>query len=1458
MKIPLPLQRRRRSGVAIVLVLSILVLLTVVVVGFFTNATTDLTSSKSYSDSVRVKLLSDSSVNLVQSQIRQATSGLDGGKVVAWASQPGVIRTYDDNGNPKKTYKLFSSDKLTVDGAYNPVDTTQATADIPTDWNTHPSDFTDLNSPLVVADVNGSITDPSPADPSPADPTKTTKYSARFPIVDGTNLIDLNGTLTYDAILPGQPPAGSGDSLPDVEGFSVQKPKTYDSGKLIGPNNNPVPMPVRWLYVLQNGQLQVRDPKTGIIPGATNEKNKPNPVVGRIAFWTDDDTCKININTASEGTAWDRPYAKTATEVAYSTNMPVQNEFQAFPGHPSKTSLSTVLGGLWPVPSYTIPSTTSVATGIVKAGNAITAGNYNLLQPYYDLVPRVTESQAKGSAAASQPTLVDGNERSAANNVKYGIPYDADRLYTSVDELMFKQQMSNDKLTRLARNNTANTAAKNPLTPQLLETARFFLTTNNRAPEVTMLNTPRIALWPLQFDSSRLTAKEKLLAFCSTIPAASGNLYAIQRFGISTSSYPDNGSSNSATVDWTRVPRNGQIYGYLQKLMASKVPGLGGTFSGKYPSSVDQIETEMVDQIRSTTNLYTIRPLQGSGDTWNKYTDAGQVVPLVNPSNGTSGTNTQGFGRFSTITEAAIDFFRVYDPTKPSPPVQIGAVLILQPFNASPGYGSMRRNLQIEVLGLDQFTINDSDNPLSQPVKLGFPVPTPNSTPPNSNAVNVIGGPDGRVANGNLTEYNGLISSFYTAVDATAPKTLSYVFSTDGTFYPFFTTPDTTSTPGNAGTLNVGTTNFDFNPGTTPIPITINIYPNPRVPGQLPLQTLHMEFPPVRLPVPVLVLSTNGVGQKTGPGRTTADVFNPRIPSGDGQATDPMNGGSMQRLIDTNDIVRSVVVSSDGPSKGDFRMIAALHDVPSKYFTTHPFYFYDRRNDGISDPLLDPSSAKDANWKFAHNLRAGDNPGWGSIGWYDYTGVTQSKYLTPDFTGKTRSVPATRKSAYTGSLVANLPSSGAAGPAYAPESFPAVGLGTQGAFLTDSTGTPQPGDWDTGAGNLEDGPYIGKPDEGNGILANTNPIARDTNATSIYYSRSRAGDEGGATYSPNREISSAVIFGSLPTGIKPSDSINARPWQTLLFCANPAAGTKHPGFGVPVVAPSNPLTPPSPPYTTIPDFFLMDLFTMPIVEPYAISEPLSSQGKVNMNYQIAPFTYITRNTAVRAVMKSTRFMAIPSSAHALANYKTSQYLTPKENLTSGYQYRYNINPDENIGTLKAFKDRFDKGDIFRSAAEICGVPLVPSTDPAQKYDPAVPKNITSDPSSLKAFWDNCRLTGDNVREQPYGDLYPRLTTKSNTFTVHLRVQTLKKAPGTNATTFVDPTEKSAGIKDIITAEYRGSYQIERYVDPNIPTAAVDPANGFPDYATKYDPTTPANYKEISAFYKFHTIASKEF
>lgn len=266
---------------------------------------------------------------------------------------------------------------------------------------------------------------------------------------------------------------------------------------------------------------------------------------------------------------------------------------------------------------------------------------------------------------------------------------------------------------------------------------------------------------------------------------------------------------------------------------------------------------------------------------------------------------------------------------------------------------------------------------------------------------------------------------------------------------------------------------------------------------------------------------------------------------------------------------------------------------------------------------------------------------------------------------------------------------------------------------------------------------------------------------------------------------------------------------------------QHPGFG----SPSS-----GPPYTTPPDHAFLDLFQMPIVEPYAISEPFSTDGRINMNYQIAPFTYLTRNTGIRAVLKSTRMMAIPTSAGL--NYKMTGSNGSGESAPD--DARYEINADK---TLTGFEQRFSSGDIFRSASEICNLFLVPGT----RVDGVAPSG-NPDYSSMDTWWNNYQLTGDNVREGPYGFLYPRLTTKSNTYTVHVKTQSLQKNPNTAVDEFDEEFDQ-------VTGELRGSYVVERYLDPNS------------DTLVKADGKTPGSETDPDSMvgpYKYRIVSSKRF
>lgn len=88
----------------------------------------------------------------------------------------------------------------------------------------------------------------------------------------------------------------------------------------------------------------------------------------------------------------------------------------------------------------------------------------------------------------------------------------------------------------------------------------------------------------------------------------------------------------------------------------------------------------------------------------------------------------------------------------------------------------------------------------------------------------------------------------------------------------------------------------------------------------------------------------------------------------------------------------------------------------------------------------------------------------------------------------------------------------------------------------------------------------------------------------------------------------------------------------------------------------------------------------------------------------------------------------------------------------------------------------------------------------------------SDSSSYKAmrdWWAKRTLTGDNTKESPYTNLYPRLTTRSNVYKVHMWVQTIQKIASTPPDVFV------VG-KDEVTSEYRGSAIVERNLDTTDP------------------------------------------
>jgi hypothetical protein len=88
---------------------------------------------------------------------------------------------------------------------------------------------------------------------------------------------------------------------------------------------------------------------------------------------------------------------------------------------------------------------------------------------------------------------------------------------------------------------------------------------------------------------------------------------------------------------------------------------------------------------------------------------------------------------------------------------------------------------------------------------------------------------------------------------------------------------------------------------------------------------------------------------------------------------------------------------------------------------------------------------------------------------------------------------------------------------------------------------------------------------------------------------------------------------------------------------------------------------------------------------------------------------------------------------------------------------------------------------------------------------------------------------------PCNRIYPRCTTKSNTFSVHLRVQRLEPAGN-------DPARMDVATARI-GGSWRGSVLVEHFVDPHDPE--------LPDFATQ-------NNRSLDDFYRFRILECREF
>jgi uncharacterized protein (TIGR02600 family) len=1341
-------KRRSRSGMALLLVLAGVVLITGIAVALLMRVEGGRVVSGAYSKSIEARMLADSAANIVIGQIRDATA--DG--ELAWASQPGAIRTFDTSGRFVRGYKLYSSSIMVEDQESDLADEDYESL---VGWQSKPGQYIDLNEPS-----NG-----------------------HYPIIN-PELKEL-----------------------DIAGFD----NTQGSEDLRW-----FQMPVEWLYILKDGTLTSGSYQQGRVTfGGANQPTKNNPIQARVAFWADDETAKININTASEGLFWDTPRANTKISNADKANQytaknttgtfynaaesnptnppnpatdyerglafiqPANREYNRYPGHPAMNCLSVLLEN--------------------SRDNLYAGVDQDDLQNIFRFasVLRNPDGDLRGSR-------MGGFQVSPADPSGSLVELGDFPLYATLDEAAMVSSLSSNTETRPQSDLFEK--------PKDLELREFLMTASSRAPELNIFNRPRIAMWPVSdpdlgdLDPNeprpRRTAYDNLIERCGTI-SNRDNVGQKWHFLIQRR------NAYSMTEDMTI---NQDLYEYLNELLEAPVPGWGGSFSGKY-SGYKTLSLQILDYIRCT-NLFDAS-LEGANygsnpnaaTTGRQFTTGlgnnkvgllghGQVLPMRNG-------DVQGLGRTPTIDEVALAIICTGDAqnTESASARMVAQnlsleanltgtqkryqVMLLPSFaNPLPGNPNMVPSIIVEVEGLDSLTINNV-TPYKGWGTLSGGETLRASTPlvtTNKGAGTWFG-----IGGGSNLGIMPLVAL------ATAPKRgRNPALQADPSY--------SLDAYGGSSVMNTSVNELMSDFFTLPTggfitlscePITISLYykdenGNKVSPAyqtfKVPLGLLAK--PSGDISLPALQPHSQGRGSNDSTGGFNAGEyfwsFNRR------GVVNPYNSGRLDHIIRNADWqakrprpalffnpIYDVVLSVQ-LKNGDYRRTALMKEVPITEWVATPSPTTRSAINGTVPGInahnlsqdtanIEPAPTTDAKYN-VHSIQTVN----GRADTYPY--FVPGEWVN-DVRG--RLVPTSK------------------GVNYNQVALPAISKSVDDSYKPANNWH---GDWDNGMAAQPDGPYSNLPDSGNMFQEPTNPASINSNPP-YYYNPNLEFGVSALFFSPNRMIPSSGMLGSLTT----------ESWTTLLFRPLGTTRGSHPGSQSP------------------PDHLIMDLFWMPVVDPYAISEPFSTAGKINMNYQILPFKHIERKTGLYSVLKAEKMMAIPNGEAAGSSTTSGGYKV----FGATKSYRHSIDIKE---TLEQFDERFDSGEIFVSASEICDIYLVP-------------KGRTL--NDVKgSFWNDHLLTGDNTKERPYTNIYPRLTTKSNTYRVHYRVQVLKKVTGTPDDQFVDPNDPGAsGFKDQILSEQRGSYIIERYLEHNDPRfgVSIDPMN-----------------ESLNKAYKFRVVGAKQF
>ena len=1534
------LVNRDKKGVALITVLTVMALTTILVLTFFSLATSEQRASNTYSHGLHAHQVAETAVNLVIAQIREGTytevPGTSLSQRKAWACQPGAIRRWDNKGVLDNVFKLYSDEEMVADD----VKSLQDDYSDLRGWSKKPAHYVDLNEPVIRGEkVYYPVVHPAA--------TVVPNWPKKIPGEEDDNGVE-----------------GFSFSVLDVESgeFGEKATKVVEQANGVKLEGH-LALPVQWLYQLADGTVGVLNSSGSDSSGyefkAISGSGKPsekNQMVARFAFWADDESQKLNLNTHAGGLAWDIPKAGGELDMDMGRHQPAQKEWQRYPGHPATTHLGTAL-----------------SPGIIDI-----VYDRDAMEMLYDVVPRVV-----GGGSESGTRLIDTRDPKEQN----GLVPDTEPLFPSIDDMIMRSDREQHEYPDA--NGSAIPAQE---LSEYLERSKFFITVNSRAPEVNMFNLPRVAIWPI-FNADRATGNQseymkklspfdRLIHYCASVGGTSAEDrydYIFRRE-----------KADSTTFDYDGIPRNQEVYAYLDQLMSNDVPGYGGKFSSptKYgPEGQKQLLTQIFDYVRST-NLHDDTLYEEDFEAAFTKKNRSNHLTYTNPRNGNEFNKgfghkghgqvtpirigeTKGMGRFFTISNAEIlvacvaepgasgsrfagvngyqgngqqgpegtafsnlpplpQNFRketketwptwlrqIEDGTMPSLPGELEAALeeenwnwnlaFLDPqylsavmsnptankfnranlgaasmgtvtrlkqgekmvqagfmfslFSPSIGWSGINPDMQIDIKKLSGMNFAaGAGNPTGSTIEfLGFtgqgdrPSGVPADTfrwstnwvkPHREGGARAWGGllpfswvASARDALGDRAFGNkgsvwwhlardgattsGAIRSRLTPLDRGYDAISSALGKVDGA-------RDIGGDPGDiaqAYRYDLVTVPFkvdgsiQFNGGEVSFEISDggeNSEESMQDDDESSLvQTIDMEFPSFSYGIDQVrvapgrkgwVNEFNALGHdSTGFlhwASVTADGANPWSSK---NYSAGMKGGTWTQGMGAN----NQVTAKRRNFRARGRLALAASHWDGRYLTGYDIVQSVAVSHGdmrlvAADPEVKKGEyfAPHRNYgkqPMAHSLTnslGASLPGFNSSDNSDYLIVHD---LKPGLPYRNR---------------APLP------------------------FATDKSRDVQLyGDFDNGAGTMIDGPYINKPDEGNVHALKTRMTqeivhyweAQRNYGEFPYFSNPEKAEAGGPAYfSPNRIVSGPGMFGSLPTGLGQD-----KPWQTLLFRpdsygAGGAYRDSHPGA----------LSPP--------DHLVMDLFWMPVVEPYAISEPLSTSGKINLNFEMMPFMHVERTTALRGVFKSEFMVCIPNKYH----------MSYKHGRGRGRFYHWRDNPFggelqgkrlrsviQETATLDQFKERFNKGEeIFKSATEVCEIHLVPQ-EISDRFN--TPKGSighdtpTVEQMQSSEYWKDYKLVGDNSRERPYTNIQQRTTTKSNTFKVHYRAQVLKQSRRDS------PSEYSTWKPelDTVQAEYRGSSIVERYVDPN--------DDRIPDFATDITAS-------LSEYYQFRVVNPKRF